>query len=623
MKPLAKRWIFRLMLSLVVTLSVTIVPLVIYHAQIQRWVQLRQIRSPDPQTRAKGRAYIATRTAGDPVLRDMVARLLGDADEPTFEAAVEALIAAGLWGPDFRDGWVRMMTGPADQLNVEGRIFRAVELYSILWKHPDLSRDPRMIVGCTRLMQDAEANVRYNALYASGLLRGPQRVKLLGMAAQDKQPAIAMQAWMMIGLLGDEASSIPLPDSPAKLPIGTRKTADGKTLPDVRLARAILWAAGKRGGAAAELPLAVLRDPQANSDLRAMAVYALAGHPQAQVEMAKLIENCPTSGLLADALPGWRAILAIDLQAGKEPIRRFTEKAEALGVEAEALGAAATYRIWPTLMPAGKSGPELAAMLWSGKPERMLRDLARLESLPDGSLDIPLNLNWPPISHLQACRIAQKAGPEDFMKAFDHDDPTVRDLACVLALRKLKPAEFEDLAYRLIFSFSHNQRAAGAVAAGLSSRTDKLAKAIDVRLRFPDEWPWVVLQHYDMALEMWKPDSSMDRVVSHLTNTVMPNSTVILALTAKGRLSGLDHLLNPIGEAERHVTEKPEPMGVLLDQRRYWMVLRHFAPDLPDFWVWGDPILQQFQVDVIRNWYLLRRHDLKFDPQAGQFRIGA
>lgn len=623
MKPITKRWIYRLMLSLVATLVLTVIPLVVFHAQIQRWVQLRRIYSADPQTRNKGRGYIVGNIGRDPALRGMVERLLVDADDPTFEAAVEALKAANLWGPDFRDGWVRAMTGPVDDLNAEGRIFRAVELYSILWKHPDLSRDPRMIAGCTRLMQDGEANVRYNALYASALLRGPERVKLLGMAAQDQQQAIAMQAWMMIGLLGAEAASIPLPDSPSKLPGGQRKTADGKTLPDHRLARAILWAAGKRGGAAAALPLAVLRDPLSPVDLKAMAVYALAGHPQAQQEMARLIENCPTSGLLADAMPGWRAILAIDLEAGREPIRRFAQKTDALGVEAEALGAAATFRIWPVTMPTDKHGPELAAMLWSGKPERMLRDLARLESLPDGSVDIPLDQNWPPISLLQACRIARKAGPEDFMRAFDHEDPTVRDLACVLAMRKLKPAELEELAYRLIFSFSYNQRAAGAVVAGLSSRSDKLVKAVNVRLRFPDEWPWVVIQHYDMALEMWNPDSSMERVASHLSNNVMPNSTVIMALTARGHLSGLDHLLNPIGEAERYVTEKPEPMGVLLDQRRYWVVMRHFLPDLPEFWVWGDPILQQFQVDVIRNWYLLRRHDLKFDPQAGRFRIGA
>ncbi len=46
----------------------------------------------------------------------------------------------------------------------------------------------------------------------------------------------------------------------------------------------------------------------------------------------------------------------------------------------------------------------------------------------------------------------------------------------------------------------------------------------------------------------------------------------------------------------------------LLDELRWWYVLNRYLPeDAPRFDVWGDPLLMQFQVDTLRNWYLLNR----------------
>ena len=82
----------------------------------------------------------------------------------------------------------------------------------------------------------------------------------------------------------------------------------------------------------------------------------------------------------------------------------------------------------------------------------------------------------------------------------------------------------------------------------------------------------------------------------------LPATTILLAKLHRRRAEALDDLLNPRGEPTLDLVE-------LLDHYRWWYVLKHYLPeDAPPFWVWADPQLEQFQIDVLRNWYLVNRH---------------
>ena len=60
---------------------------------------------------------------------------------------------------------------------------------------------------------------------------------------------------------------------------------------------------------------------------------------------------------------------------------------------------------------------------------------------------------------------------------------------------------------------------------------------------------------------------------------------------------------------------------MVFDQLRYGPVLRRYLPGLPEFWAWADRDRQRFQIDVIRDWYLLHRHELEFDSAGRVFRV--
>jgi hypothetical protein len=107
----------------------------------------------------------------------------------------------------------------------------------------------------------------------------------------------------------------------------------------------------------------------------------------------------------------------------------------------------------------------------------------------------------------------------------------------------------------------------------------------------------------------------MDELASGLLlRPDLPTTTILLAMLANGRTAALDYLLNPAGE--EHL-----PLAQLFDQSRWWYVLRRFLPtDAPPFWVWADADLERFQIDVLRDWYLLNRHKIqlrRIHPTAG------
>jgi hypothetical protein len=94
----------------------------------------------------------------------------------------------------------------------------------------------------------------------------------------------------------------------------------------------------------------------------------------------------------------------------------------------------------------------------------------------------------------------------------------------------------------------------------------------------------------------------------------VPTSTVYLAMLHSGLIDALDRLLDPLGRAEG--------LRRTLDQQRFAPVLRRYLPgEAPPFRLHADPLLQGFQADVLRDWYLLHRARLSFDPDARRWTL--
>ena len=76
----------------------------------------------------------------------------------------------------------------------------------------------------------------------------------------------------------------------------------------------------------------------------------------------------------------------------------------------------------------------------------------------------------------------------------------------------------------------------------------------------------------------------------------------LLALLHRHDPTALDYLLNPRGEPTVDLVE-------LLVEYHWWRVLKRYLPnDAPPLSFSTSSDLRSFQVDVLRNWYLVNRH---------------
>ncbi len=251
-----------------------------------------------------------------------------------------------------------------------------------------------------------------------------------------------------------------------------------------------------------------------------------------------------------------------------------------------------------------------------GPPDSALasaKELARLERLPTASqTDVELPDGQAPLSLLQAVRVSKTSKPEDLLPVFEAGQSTIRDYAVWTAIERFTPAECRGLAEQLIGSFDDNQRMAGAMLAGVlpaDAVDKKLSEMLTVRQQSPGTWN--VLQHYNLALTMRGQKIDKFDTADLLLRPDFPKSTTVMGLLQLGRIEGADWLLNPLGEPPMKGTEG---LRQLFDTFRYWPVFHHYFPDAPSLWLWAEPAVQRKQIEVIRDWYLLNRNRLKFDP---------
>ncbi len=172
---------------------------------------VRQIVGEDPDN---------PRDENDPQRLATLARarqMLEAADDACFQNIVHALAAAGVWGDNFGDHWVRYLVLRSQQVGETQRTYIAVEIGKLLWRRETVATPP-VVATIERLLADEAADVRLNALSAAAAVDVASiRLRLLNIAAQDPEPEIARHARIMLGLLG--VGEMPRPESmPAEPP---------------------------------------------------------------------------------------------------------------------------------------------------------------------------------------------------------------------------------------------------------------------------------------------------------------------------------------------------------------------------------------------------------------------
>ncbi len=565
-----------LALSIILLLSALVPLAYVVAPHVDRWRRLAPLTSDDLVLREKALNYVIRTAPDDPrVLRGAVERL-GVEDEQNFLQIVIALDSAGLWTKDNAgpDAWRRWLVSLAGEENPEARIIAAQMLADAAGDGVDAQTVELIDV----LSRDEDPDVRYNALIAAGqLAKGNEsNARLLGVIADrimDEESAIATSALLLAQMFPSAA-------------VPRMNLAEAED----EVALAAFW------GAAPHTPPgrldAAIRNGTPN--VRDAAVYAASRVPSAAGALTELIATPIDAIDSANLVAIWRAVLAAPLSDEvRASLGRFGDPALDRR-ELEPIILSAHYRL---------GTPEPIDP--TGDPRQTLRLLASLEGAEAGSTGVAFSRDMPELLRLIAVWKNREARPDDLWPLFFSALPTMRDLACVVAIDRFDRDANADLARRLLAEFDDHAKMSGAVLSGMAR-----ANADVLQRRLKIEQDWSVLQVLKLGLWMQgleAEDAPPPRVLLTRPDDV-PATTVLLAMLYRGdpdaRRQALDHLLNPRGEQTLDLVE-------LFDQLRWWYVLERFLPDdAPPFWVWGDPELTRFQVKALRDWYLVNRRGL-------------
>ena len=253
--------------------------------------------------------------------------------------------------------------------------------------------------------------------------------------------------------------------------------------------------------------------------------------------------------------------------------------------------------------------------------------LAELEQAAVGKRQIAVAPDWSDTLRIAAVAVSSAPDPADLRTALDSPMPAVRDAACVVAAERFSNEQNEALIKSLLTDFSDNAKRSGAILAGLTGLQSRLLEK-----KMQDEDIWAVRQIHRFGMWMQGRLPEMDeQVPGLLTRDDLPTTAILLAMLHRTPINALDIILSPrVDELQldRKSLNLPESEGdapvslkKLLVHYRWYRVLRRYLPeDAPPLSLWADDDLQQFQIDVLRNWYLVNRHLLKrkTDPIPAQ-----
>jgi hypothetical protein len=179
-------------------------------------------------------------------------------------------------------------------------------------------------------------------------------------------------------------------------------------------------------------------------------------------------------------------------------------------------------------------------------------------------------------------------------------DSALRDVGCVLAVRGLGEKELEGLIAELLGDEDDGAVWSGAVLGGMTGlQGDLLMRRLD------GEADW--LNDRMMRIGLWMRGAEDDGDVEPelmLAYPDTPRSTVVMALLHRWGLRGLEAYLNPRGEPADEFVE-------LLEDYGWWRVLNYYLPEGAPRWKpGGDADRRRFQLDMLRDWYLVNRKRL-------------
>ncbi len=565
----------------VLTLMVPTAYLAMPH--IYRWRMLSGLHSRDESRLTQSLNFVATRAAKDErVLHGAVDRL-GSADDAHFSLIATALEAAACWDrATVGDAaWLRWLGSVAASPQESSRIAAAQRLAEL----NDTPLRERLVATLRKLAEDASPDVRFNALIAAAELAsfnpGDGLAAIIEQRTDDAEPLIARHALLLL-----PPGGAGMPGEPIAAP------SDWQAVP-ARVLPAYLYALATHDPAAV---LAAYR--QGGPAIREAAVYALAQQPSDEAQSV-LHAAAMESAANSPSLLRYRAILASQSTQG------FSDMAQEMQARDDPawlpLELAARYRVG---LPPGPREEATAA--------DPLRLLAELEGTRAGSVALAIEDEMPALIRLAAIRASTTADPSDLKPLLINDTPTLRDIAALMAAQKFTAQELEPLIVDLLTDYSVYAKMSGAVLAGMKGvQLDLLRKRYEV-----ERMPTVRIV---MRMSLWMAgddhiiDATQARALLEREDLGV-GSTVLLAMLHRGQRDpvaareALDYLLNPRGEL---AIDLPE----FFDMFRWWYVMEAYLPALfpeghPPFWTWGDPELQAFQIDVLRNWYLLQRRTL-------------
>lgn len=599
----------------------------------RRWHRVSQLDAQDPRLRSAALNYVI-RFAGEDerVLRGAIEKL-DVQKQRNFVQIVNALDRAGRWEhPPIPAGpWLRWLKILAEDMEHPTARISATQKLGALGH---LAGDPRLMALLQPLLEDPDPDVRYNALTAAARLTAAAAERrpaaLLERVAErrsDPDANVARHAWIFSALLGEG----PLPDTEL-----TRAWRDR----DRRVAEAALWAAA---AAAPDRPGPVLAALESERvEVVAAATYALSqsAAPEADRALRRLAEERLASATGPGIRVPWRAMLGLAARAHPAHPDRPDQPAPGgpLPVpeagddpERRALRLAAIHYNTARLPPGEALEAQLRKSL-SGVKEAPLDALAALEALPPRSLGVPIDEAMPEMVRLAALRASDTAPIQHVRELLLHESAPIRDLACLLISRRFDRATHTALVDELLRDLFATSRMAGALLAGLTGvRPTAVVQGREVDiLAYQAKWERQWHTQTILRLGLWMqerlddppeasasgPGERVDRAGGGagggekdseklFTQTLLfredlPRTSVLLAMLHRGQLAEvMQFLLNPLGEPQYDLVE-------LLDRWRWWYVLEpHLPAGAPPFWVWADPELETFQIDLLRDWWLL------------------
>jgi hypothetical protein len=173
----------------------------VFRDTLLRYRYMGMLCKGDREAQLKGVNYLV-RHAEDPAVIEHAKSMLRSADDACFEQIVRALSVAQVWGPNFEEAWPRYLLKRVDHAEPKQRAAIAVELGKMLWLKRTGWDDARVESAIEKLLGDADADVRLNALSAAAVSR--KRMELVQAATKDAVEPIRHHAEILLKLLRGE-----------------------------------------------------------------------------------------------------------------------------------------------------------------------------------------------------------------------------------------------------------------------------------------------------------------------------------------------------------------------------------------------------------------------------------